>query len=116
MKTNLTIAIIASVLLMGLVFSTITYKKMYEKQKTETENVQKQLTDYSFQFSQLVESFQSLSKQKTYSISLAPTIDTKVTSTFGSTKYITLQYFFTMDGNKMELKPDSVYALSKEIN
>jgi len=114
MKTNLTIAIVAAVLLMGLVFSTITYKNMYEKQKTETENVQKQLTDYSFQFNQLVESFQTLSKQKTYSISLAPSIDTKVNSTFGSTKNITLQYFFTMDGNKLELKPDSVYTLTKQ--
>lgn len=114
MKTNLTIAIIAAVLLMGLVFSTITYKNMYEKQKTETENVQKQLTDYSFQFNQLVESFKTLSKQKTYSISLSPNVETKINSTFGSSKNVTLQYYFSMDGNKIELKPDSTFEFTRK--
>ena len=116
MKTNLIIAVIAASILMGLIFSTLFYKNKYDNQLIENTTIKKNFTELNSSYYSLANSYQKLLNQKTYSISLAPTIDTKVTSTFGSTKYITLQYYFTMDGNKLELKPDSVYTLSKENN
>lgn len=56
---------------------------------------------------------QDLRKVKTYQISLSPNVNTKVATTFGSAKEITIQYYFTMDGNKMELTPDSTIYLKK---
>jgi len=56
-------------------------------------------------------------KIKTYAITLAPEINNKVTSAFGSTKNVTFQYFFKMDGNTLdvgkELKPDSVLYVQR---
>ena len=49
------------------------------------------------------------------SFSIAPEINNKVTSAFGCTKYVTLQYYFTLDGKAMILNnPDSVYRVAKE--
>jgi myo-inositol-hexaphosphate 3-phosphohydrolase len=59
---------------------------------------------------------ETLSKTKTYSISLAPSITNKVTSAFGATKNVTLQYYFTMDGNSISVEPDSIYSIQKQIN
>jgi hypothetical protein len=48
------------------------------------------------------------------SFSISPEITNKVTSAFGSTKNVTLQYYFTLDGKAMIAKPDSVYTVFKE--
>ena len=61
----------------------------------------------------LSESLAAALKIKNYSISLAPSINNKVTSAFGSTKNVTFQYFFKMDGNTLEVKPDSVLYVQK---
>ena len=84
-----------------------------KEHKAEIEKSEKQFITLSASYRDLVAEFQKLSKQKTYSIPLAPNINSKVAATFGSARNITLQYFFTMDGNKMELHPDSVYQINK---
>ena len=48
------------------------------------------------------------------SFSIAPEITNKVTSAFGSTKNVTLQYYFTLDGQAIIMKPDSIYYIEKE--
>jgi len=49
------------------------------------------------------------------SFSINPAISNKVNSAFGSTKNVTLQYYFTLDGKAMLIdKPDSVYNVVKE--
>jgi flagellar basal body-associated protein FliL len=84
-----------------------------KQQNQEIEKAEKQFITLSASYRDLVVEFQKLSKQRTYSISLAPNINSKLASTFGSMKNVTIQYFFTMDGNKMELQPDSVYQLNR---
>ena len=79
----------------------------------ENKVLSNQVNTLTFSLSTLSEEFKKLSARERYSISLAPTISSKVTSTFGSTKNVTLQYFFTMDGNRLEIKPDSVYQVSR---
>ena len=73
------------------------------KQNKELVSVNKDLTD----------NLAAALKIKNYSISLAPSINNKVTSAFGSTKNVTFQYFFKMDGNTLEVKPDSVLYVQK---
>ena len=62
----------------------------------------------------LTASLQEALKIKHFSIALAPTINNKVNSAFGSTKNVTLQYYFQMDGNTLEIMPDSIFTISKE--
>jgi len=50
------------------------------------------------------------------SFSISPEITNKVTSAFGSTKNVTLQYYFTLDGKAIITKPDSVYYVVKEYD
>ena len=50
------------------------------------------------------------------SFSINPEITNKVTSTFGSTKHVTFQYYFTLDGQAMITQPDSTYHILKEYN
>ncbi|MDR1543069.1 MAG: hypothetical protein LBS50_01405 [Prevotellaceae bacterium] len=47
------------------------------------------------------------------SFSITPSITNKVTSAFGSTKNVTLQYYFTLDGSAIITKPDSIYTVIK---
>lgn len=42
-----------------------------------------------------------------YEISIKPTINNKINSIMGSSKEITLQYYFKMSDIDMEIKPDS---------
>ena len=49
------------------------------------------------------------------SFQINPQITNKVTSAFGSNKYVTLQYYFTLDGKAMIVdKADSAYTVYKE--
>jgi len=48
------------------------------------------------------------------SFSINPEITNKVTSAFGSTKNLTLQYYFNLDGQAIITQPDSVYTVVKE--
>ena len=70
-----------------------------------------------FQEKQIAELNVNLKKaiEKTaISFSINPEITHKITSAFGSTKYLTVQYYFTLDGNAMITQPDSVYSIVKE--
>ena len=71
----------------------------------------KQLKEIEVSLQSLSDSFSEISKKKTYSISLAPNIVNKNTAAFGKVSSVTLQYYFSMDGNKIELLPDSVKTI-----
>ena len=116
MKTNLTMwAFLAVTILLAFsVFGYLGMKERYEDECQRNEFLVEQQIQLSESIGSLSASFEEISKQKNYSISLSPNINTKLNSTFGATKNMTFQYFFTMDGNKIELKPDSTLTLIKK--
>lgn len=67
------------------------------------------------QIESLVKSNLELASKKTYeyTISLNPTINNKVTTTFGSAKEIENKFYFTMRDVSMELNADSVKTFRK---
>ena len=77
----------------------------------ETSRKNKQLEAFEISLQSLSDSFSEISKQKTYSISLAPNIVNKNTAAFGKVANVTLQYYFSMDGNKIEILPDSTKTI-----
>jgi myo-inositol-hexaphosphate 3-phosphohydrolase len=77
----------------------------------ENSRKNKQLESFEISLQSLSDSFSEVSKQKTYSISLAPNIVNKNTAAFGKVANVTLHYYFSMDGNKIELLPDSVKTI-----
>jgi len=77
----------------------------------ENSRKNKQLKAFEVSLQSLSDSFLEISKQKTYSISLAPNIVNKNTAAFGKVSSVTLQYYFSMDGNKIELLPDSTKTI-----
>jgi hypothetical protein len=113
MKLTSWLGIIAVVLLAVLLFATFTYKEKADNLQIDKENLQKDLADRNLAYWKLADAFNDLRKQKTYSISLSPTIDTKISSVLGSSRQLTFQYYFTMDGNTIGLKPDSTIVLKK---
>ncbi len=113
MKTKIAIYLILALVIAGLVFSTFFYRSLYIEQQKQVKAQANELTVMQELYRDLSDSFFMLSKQRTYSISLAPNINTKVSSVLGSSKQLTLQYYFTMDGNSIELKPDSILTLKK---
>ena len=113
MKTKISIYLITALVIAGLVFTTVFYRSLYIEQQKQVKVQQSELAIMQELYRDLSDSFNMLSKQRTYSISLAPNINTKVSSVLGSSKQLTLQYYFTMDGNSIELKPDSVLSFKK---
>jgi len=111
MKLTSWFGVAAVVIIAVLLFATFTYKEKSENLQVDKENLQADLDDRSLTYSQLADAFNDLRKQKTYSISLSPTIDTKINSVLGSSRQLTFQYYFTMDGNTIGLKPDSTIIL-----
>ena len=77
----------------------------------ENSRKNKQLEEFESSLQSLSDSFSDISKQKTYSIPLAPNIVNKNTAAFGNVANVTLQYYFSMDGNKIELFPDSTATI-----
>lgn len=113
MKTKIAITTITALVIAGLLFSTVYYRSLYIEQQKHAKSQANELAAMQEIYRDLSDSFYMLSKQRTYSISLAPNINTKVSSVLGSSKQLTLQYYFSMDGNSIELKPDSVLTLKK---
>ena len=97
------IAVVACILAASVSANVILFKENKRKNK-EIEKIGVSLQNLS-------DSFSEISKQKTYSISLAPNIVNKNTAAFGSVANVTLQYYFSMDGNKIELFPDSTATI-----
>ena len=97
------IAVVACILAASISANVILIKENSRKNK--------QLEDLEVSLQSLSDSFSDISKQKTYSISLAPNIVNKNTAAFGKVSNITLQYYFSMDGNKIELLPDSTKTI-----
>lgn len=111
MKINQVLGIIAVLLIIGLSFTSYTLLERSKSLQSDKEVLQTQVSNWASTYAQLSDAYKDLSKQKTYSISLAPNVQTKVNSTFGSAKQLTFQYYFTMDGNKIQLKPDTTILL-----
>jgi len=97
------IAVVACILAASISANVIMIKENSRKNK--------QLEELEVSLQSLSDSFSEISKQKTYSISLAPNIINKNTAAFGKVANVTLQYYFSMDGNKIELLPDSVKTI-----
>ena len=97
------IAVVACVLAASISANIIILKENSRKNK--------QLKAFEVSLQSLSDSFSEISKQKTYSISLAPNIINKNTAAFGKVANVTLHYYFSMDGNKIELLPDSTKTI-----
>lgn len=97
------IAVVACILAASISANVILIKENSRKSK--------QLKELEVSLQSLSDSFSEISKQKTYSISLAPNIVNKNTAAFGQVANVTLQYYFSMDGNSIELLPDSVKTI-----
>lgn len=96
-----------------LIISTTFYKSEAKIYREQNELLNNNLKTMAYNYDSLVFVYNKLLKQKNYSISLSPNINNKVNSTFGSAKNLTFQYYFTMDGNKIELMPDTTITLRK---
>lgn len=97
------IAVVACILAASISANVILLKENSRKKK--------QLESFEASLESLSDSFSEISKMKTYSISLAPNIVNKNTAAFGKVANVTLQYYFSMDGNKIELLPDSTKTI-----
>jgi len=97
------IAVVACILAASISANVILIKENSRKNK--------QLEELEVSLQSLSDSFSEISKQKTYSISLAPNIVNKNTAAFGNVANVTLHYYFSMDGNKIELLPDSTKTI-----
>lgn len=97
------IAVVACILAASISANVILIKENSRKNK--------QLEEFKVSLQSLSDSFSEISKQKTYSISLAPNIVNKNTAAFGKVANVTLQYYFSMDGNKIEVLPDSTKTI-----
>lgn len=97
------IAVVACILAVSISANVILIKENSRKSK--------QLEAFEVSLQSLSDSFSEVSKQKTYSISLAPNIINKNTAAFGKVANVTLHYYFSMDGNKIELLPDSTKTI-----
>lgn len=97
------IAVVACVFAASISANVILFK--------ENERKNKEIKEIGASLQSLSDSFSEISKQKTYSISLAPNIVNRNTAAFGKVANVTLQYYFSMDGNKIELFQDSTATI-----
>lgn len=103
----------SALLIAGLILSVIWMSGEIENQKKDNEFLRTQNESLSQSLAILSVSFEEVRKQKTYAITLAPNVNSKISAVLGSAKQLTLQYYFTMDGNRMEVQPDSVYEVRR---
>jgi hypothetical protein len=82
--------------------------------KNQNKILTEQVSELLVKNSELNENLKRALEKTAISFSINPEITNKVTSTFGSTKNVTLQYYFTLDGKAIIAKPDSVYTVVKE--
>lgn len=86
---------------------------MYVNKVVETKTLKKVIETQENSINELNNAIDKISEVKAIQLSIHPSIENKISSAFGSTKDITIQYFFTIDGNSIQLLPDSIYELSK---
>lgn len=103
----------SALLISGLILSVIWMSGEIKNQKQDNELLRAQNESLSKSLAKLSVSFEEVTKQKTYAITLAPNVNSKISAVFGNAKQLTLQYYFTMDGNKMEMHPDSVLEVRR---
>ncbi|MDL2262728.1 hypothetical protein LJC11_04410 [Bacteroidales bacterium OttesenSCG-928-I21] len=95
-------------ILIVLLIATIVALSIYSSKQAE------QITFQKKQIESLNENLSAAISKTAISFTISPEITNKVTSAFGSTKNVTLQYYFTLDGQAMIVKPDSTYCIVKE--
>lgn len=110
MKTT---TIYIAIIILGLSVAIFAFNFELQKQKKENTELRQSNAKLSQSFLDLSKAFQDIVKLKTYSISLSPNVTNHVSPVFGSAKNLTLQYFFTMDGNKIQVKADSIFEVRK---
>jgi nucleoside recognition membrane protein YjiH len=105
--------LIVTVILLLIGGAAVLAVKNAEKAK-QNKILTEQVSELLVKNSELNENLKRALEKTAISFSINPEITNKVTSTFGSTKNVTLQYYFTLDGKAMIAKPDSVYTVVKE--
>ncbi len=98
-KPSYMIIAILTVLVAFMSVAMIKYDKQVKVLQDTVESLQAAIND--------------ISEIKAVQLAIYPHIENKVTTTFGRSQNVTLQYYFTIDGNNLEIKPDSVYSLQK---
>jgi len=107
------ISIIVFGVALGGLAASIAINIEWGKQIRELKEEKTTLTDRNAELNKNLK----LALEKTaISFSINPEITNKVTSTFGSTKHVTFQYYFTLDGQAIITQPDSTYHIFKEYN
>ena len=103
MRKGIIRSIIYTVLVASIAMLLVVAKNQKERikfQETQIENLQVSL--------------KKAIEKTAISFSINPEITNKVTSAFGSTKNVTLQYYFNLDGQAIITQPDSVYTVIKD--
>ena len=95
----LAVSVAANVLVIA---NNISLRQQISTQQSILNGLETTLADQS-------ESIREIAKQRTLALQIQPSIENRVTSAFGSTKNVTLQYYFTIDGNSIITQPDSIY-------
>lgn len=114
MKNLKIYAIIAvAIVIIGLVISNIFLYSALKSERSKILIQKNTIETINNVVKSQAKTIEDLKELKTYSITLSPEVQTKIATTFGSSKEITLQYYFTMDGNSIKLNPDSVITIKK---
>ena len=111
MKTYIYGAIIIVITVLSL--ATAFFVRQTSVKAKEVSELKQINSGMRIELTKLSTAYLELVKVKTYSISLAPNINSKMATAFGSMRDVVFQYYFTMDGNKLIVKPDSVYEIRK---
>ena len=99
------------ILVLAALSVSIAFNIIQKNQNSVLQNDKKELTEINKNLSDNLK----LALEKTaISFAISPKIDNKFNSTFGSTKQVTIQNYFTLDGKAMLLNnPDSTLHITK---
>ena len=99
---------IIGIILVGILIGTVVMLSVIVR------NQKQRITFQVLQITELQTSLKKSIEKTAISFSIHPEITNKVSSAFGSTKNVTLQYYFNLDGEAIITHPDSVYTIVKE--
>lgn len=86
---------------------------MYANKVVEIRTLKEVIETQENSINELNHAIDKISEVKAIQLSIHPNIENRISSAFGSTKGVTIQYYFTIDGNTMQLLPDSIYEVMK---
>ena len=105
--------LIGAIIIAGLMASTGFFYNKFHYERQQNRLLNSNLVEFGKIYDSLAKSYKELAGKTNYAITLAPNINSKIASTFGTSKNLTFQYYFTMDGNKIEIEPDSTKLIKK---